>query len=83
MREEPGVQSPALTLTLARRSGSCRDFAALLMEACRHVGLASRFVSGYLYAPGVQAAQGSTHARAEVSTSPAPAGRDSIPPAAR
>ena len=43
LREEPGVQPPALTL--ARGSGSCRDFAALLMEACRHLGLASRFVS--------------------------------------
>ncbi len=64
MREEPGVQSPALTLAL--RSGSCRDFAALLMEACRHLGLASRFVSGYLYAPGIDAGQGSTHAWAEV-----------------
>ncbi len=64
MREEPGVQPPALTL--ARGSGSCRDFAALFMEACRYLGLASRFVSGYLYAPGVEAGQSSTHAWAEV-----------------
>jgi transglutaminase-like putative cysteine protease len=40
MREEPGVQPPALTLV--RNSGSCRDFAALFMEACRHLRLASR-----------------------------------------
>ncbi|OYY95803.1 MAG: cysteine protease [Hydrogenophilales bacterium 28-61-23] len=68
-REEPGVQSPAQTLSLQR--GSCRDFAALFMEACRHLGLASRFVSGYLdisatsignAAPG----NASTHAWAEV-----------------
>ncbi len=32
-------------------SPSSRDFAALFMEACRHLGLASRFVSGYRYAP--------------------------------
>ena len=35
MREEPGVQSPAFTL--ACQSGSCRDFATLFMEACRHL----------------------------------------------
>ena len=64
MREEPGVQPPALTL--ARRSGSCRDFAALFMEACRHLGLASRFVSGYLYVAATEAGNGSTHAWAEV-----------------
>ena len=64
MREEPGVQPPALTL--ARNSGSCRDFAALFMEACRHLGLASRFVSGYLYAPATEAGNASTHAWAEV-----------------
>ncbi len=64
MREEPGVQPPALTL--ARNSGSCRDFAALFLEACRHLGLASRFVSGYLYSPAAEAGIGSTHAWAEV-----------------
>ena len=64
MREEPGVQPPALTL--ARSSGSCRDFAALFMEACRHLGLASRFVSGYLYAAATEAGNASTHAWAEV-----------------
>jgi transglutaminase-like putative cysteine protease len=64
LREEPGVQPPALTL--ARGSGSCRDFAALLMEACRHLGLASRFVSGYLFTSESDASNASTHAWAEV-----------------
>ncbi len=45
-REEPGVQSPATTLS--KRSGSCRDFAVLFMEAARQMGVAARFVSGYL-----------------------------------
>ncbi|MDR3394809.1 MAG: transglutaminase family protein [Parasulfuritortus sp.] len=63
-REEPGVQSPALTL--ARNSGSCRDFAALFMESCRHLGLASRFVSGYLYSAALEDCNASTHAWAEV-----------------
>ncbi len=64
MREAPGVQSPATTLALA--SGSCRDFTALFIEACRHIGLASRFVSGYLYAPALETGNASTHAWAEV-----------------
>jgi transglutaminase-like putative cysteine protease len=64
MREEPGVQSPAQTLS--SRSGSCRDFAALFMEACRHLGLASRFVSGYLDISATAAGNASTHAWAEV-----------------
>lgn len=64
MREEQGVQSPALTL--ARNSGSCRDFAALFMEACRYLGLASRFVSGYLFTSDFDTNNASTHAWAEV-----------------
>jgi transglutaminase-like putative cysteine protease len=64
MREEEGVQSPATTLTLA--SGSCRDFAALFIEACRYMGLASRFVSGYLHLPDNETGNASTHAWAEV-----------------
>ena len=64
MREEPGVQTPAFTL--ACKSGSCRDFAALFIEACRYLGLASRFVSGYLNTPLNAGSNGSTHAWAEV-----------------
>ena len=61
---EPGVQPPGQTLM--HNSGSCRDFAALFIEACRHLGLASRFVSGYLYTWGTDGASASTHAWAEV-----------------
>jgi transglutaminase-like putative cysteine protease len=63
-REEPGVQSPARTLAIRR--GSCRDFAALFMEACRHLGLAARFVSGYLDISATSSAIATTHAWAEV-----------------
>ncbi len=63
-REQPGVQTPATTL--AKRSGSCRDSATLFIEACRNLGLAARFVSGYLCsAPGARG-QGATHAWSEV-----------------
>jgi len=64
MREEPGVQTPGETLNSG--SGSCRDYAALYMEICRHLGLACRFVSGYLHTPGTETGNGSTHAWAEV-----------------
>ncbi len=63
-REEPGVQMPPLTLS--ERRGSCRDYATLFIEVCRYLGLASRFVSGYLHAPSTEAGNAATHAWAEV-----------------
>lgn len=48
-RTKKGVQSP--DETLKNRRGSCRDFAVLMMEAVRSLGLAARFVSGYIFTP--------------------------------
>lgn len=62
-RAEKGTQTPVETIQ--RRQGTCRDFAVLMMEAARALGLAARFVSGYLYNPRGTSGRvggGSTHA---------------------
>jgi transglutaminase-like putative cysteine protease len=65
VRDEEGTQSPAETLRLA--SGSCRDIAALFIEAVRHLGLGARAVSGYLIdLDQTEGDAGSTHAWAQV-----------------
>jgi transglutaminase-like putative cysteine protease len=63
-REEQGVQSPGHTLAL--RSGSCRDLAALFLDGCRLLGFASRFISGYHTSYANDTGPGSTHAWVEV-----------------
>ena len=64
-REERGIQ-PSLT-TLQTGSGSCRDYAVLFIEICRTLGLAARFVSGYLYDPEANSpSAGAMHAWTEV-----------------
>jgi transglutaminase-like putative cysteine protease len=67
-RLEDGTQTPLHTLRLRR--GTCRDFALLMMEAARSLGLAARFVTGYIYVPDRDGSTtlggGSTHAWCQV-----------------
>jgi transglutaminase-like putative cysteine protease len=62
-RHEKGIQDPLATLSM--RTGSCRDMAFFMIDALRSLGLAARFVSGYLHVrscAGGHARGGNTHA---------------------
>ncbi|WP_421988873.1 transglutaminase family protein [Roseococcus sp.] len=65
-REEAGTQTPLETLDGG--SGTCRDFAVLMIETCRALGFGARLISGYLREPEESAllGAGSTHAWCEV-----------------
>ncbi len=63
-RHDPGVQEPRTTLRL--ETGTCRDFALLMMEAVRSLGLAAKYVTGYLYTPPRTQGGGNTHAWLQV-----------------
>ena len=63
-RTQRGIQSPSETLQ--RHSGTCRDFAWLMIDAVRSLGLAARFVSGYIFLPNASGAGGATHAWLQV-----------------
>jgi transglutaminase-like putative cysteine protease len=52
-RHEHGTQHPLDTLRTG--SGTCRDYALFMIEALRRLGIAARFVSGYLFIPGDRA----------------------------
>lgn len=64
IRFEPGLQSPIETLSLY--SGTCRDFAELMIAAARSMGCAARFVTGYVFTPNAAPGSSSPHAWAEV-----------------
>ena len=70
-RADEGTQAPLDTM--ARRTGTCRDFAMLMIEMVRALGMGARFVTGYLYVPARDNGQdngvvggGATHAWLEV-----------------
>jgi transglutaminase-like putative cysteine protease len=64
-RYEHGTQHPLDTLQT--RSGTCRDYALLMIEALRQLGIAARFVSGYLFTGDIDhQGGGSTHAWVQV-----------------
>jgi transglutaminase-like putative cysteine protease len=66
-RHERGTQHPLDTLQ--RGSGTCRDYALFMIEALRRLGIAARFVSGYLFVPDDRDGHvggGSTHAWVQV-----------------
>lgn len=70
LRIEEGTQAPLDTLHLG--TGSCRDFALLLIETARALGFGARFVTGYLYDPALDGddstvvGAGATHAWADI-----------------
>ena len=64
IRYEPGLQTPIDTLQL--HSGTCRDFAELMIAAARSLGCAARFVTGYVFTPNAAPGSSSPHAWAEV-----------------